>query len=117
MTGLAGYGLEMALGVRQKAVSRFRVVAGLAIGGREAMVRLLQVFAHGFPPRFAAQERGRGGGSGQALGIIGGVMAIGALQQFAGVNIPGEIKMLFAGQVEEGSRDLLWRKDRAGRPG
>ena len=76
------------------------VVTGLAICRRQVMIRLLQVLAHGFPPRFAAQDRRRPGFGAEALRIIGGVMAVTALHQFAGVNIPGEMELWFAGEIE-----------------
>ena len=97
VTGLAGHRVEMTRRVGQEAMPALRIVAGLAICRRQVMIRLLQVLAHGFPPRFAAQDRRRPGLAAETLGIIGGIMAVTALHQFAGVNIPGEMELWFAG--------------------
>ncbi len=94
-----------------------RFVAGLAICRREAMIGLFQILAHGFPPRFTAQARYRAGLTAQALRIVGSEVAVGALQQFAGVNIPGKTEVLFAGQIEERGLDLLGREYRTGGTG
>ena len=89
-----------------------RFVACLAVCCCEAMIGLFQILAHGFAPRFTAQARSRVCLTARALRIIRGEVAVGALQQFAGMSVPGKHKTLFAGQIEERGLYLLGRKYR-----
>ena len=48
----------------------------------------------------------------QSLGIIGSIMAVGALHHFTGVHIPREMEIFSAGEIEERFRDILGGKNR-----